>query len=85
VPVATLSGLGNGGSGTVAGLDLGLICSLLGTTTPFSAARLAALYPTHAAFVARWTAAVNADVAAGFIRPADATQLIAAASQSSIS
>jgi hypothetical protein len=81
VPVATLSGLGNGGSTAQAAF----ICSLFGTTVPFSAAKLGTLYPTHAQFVAQWTAAAAADAAAGFIRPADAGQLIAAASQSSVS
>ena len=80
VPVATLSGLGNSGSGAQAAF----ICSLLGTTIPFSAAKLAALYRAHAEFVAQWAAATAADVAAGFIRPADAAQLIAAASGSSV-
>jgi len=45
VPVATLSGLGQSGSA---------FCFLFGTTVPFSAAKLAALYPTHLQFVLRW-------------------------------
>jgi Alpha/beta hydrolase domain len=75
VPVATLSGLGQSGAS---------FCFLFGTTTPFSAAKLAALYPTHAKFAARWAAATLVGVAAGFIRPADARDLIAAAISSSI-
>jgi hypothetical protein len=75
VPVATLSGLGQSGSS---------FCFLFGTTVPFSAAKLAALYPTHARFVARWFADTLADTTAGFIRPADATELIAAAAASSV-
>lgn len=70
VPVATLSGLGQSGS---------TFCFLFGTTTPFSAEKLAALYPTHTAFVARWAAATTSLVRAGFIRPADAVELITAA------
>jgi Alpha/beta hydrolase domain len=80
VPVATLSGLGNTGSGA----EAALFCSLVGTTIPFSAAKLAALYPSHALFTVQWTAAALSDAAAGFIRPADATQLIAAANASSV-
>jgi hypothetical protein len=80
VPVANLSGLGNSGSGP----EAGFICSLVGRTTPFSAVKLAALYPTHAQFTAEWALATVADVAAGFIRPADAAPLIAAASTSGV-
>src|SRR5262249_59913411 len=58
--------------------------SLSGTTSPFSAAKLAALYPLHARFVARWAFDTIADAARGFIRPADAFQLIAAAAASDI-
>jgi hypothetical protein len=79
VPVATLSGLGNTGSGVAA-----LFCSLVGTTTPFSAAKLAALYPLHALFTTEWATATAEDVFAGFIRPADAVQLVAAANASTI-
>jgi hypothetical protein len=75
VPVATLSGLGQSGAS---------FCFLFGTTVPFSAARLAALYPSHARFVARWTAGTLADAAKGFLRPADAAELIAAAAKSDI-
>lgn len=75
VPVATLSGLGQSGSA---------FCFLFGTTVPFSAAKLAALYPSHARFVARWAFDTIADVLRGFIRPADAFQLIAAAAASNV-
>ena len=80
VPVATLSGLGNSGPGP----EAAFICSLLGTTTSFSAAKLAALYPTHAQFVLEWASATAADALAGFIRPADAVNLVAAAQASSV-
>lgn len=80
VPVATLSSLGNTGPAPAAAF----VCSLVGSTAPFSAARLAALYPTHARFVAEWSAATEIDTLAGFIRPADAAQLIAAASASGV-
>jgi hypothetical protein len=75
VPVATLSGLGQSGSS---------FCFLFGTTVPFSAAKLAALYPSHARFVSRWTAATAVATATGFLRPADAAELIAAAAKSGI-
>lgn len=75
VPVATLSGLGQSGSS---------FCFLFGTTAPFSAAKLAALYPSHAQFVRRWAADTAAETAAGFIRPADAAELISAAATSTI-
>ncbi|RAY12975.1 hypothetical protein DPM19_22835 [Actinomadura craniellae] len=74
-PVATLSGLGQTGS---------VFCFLFGTTTPFGAAKLATLYPTRAHFVARWSAATASGVAAGFVRPADAALLVAAARASEI-
>ena len=74
-PVATLSGLGQSGS---------QFCFLFGTTTPFEAAKLAALYPTHQQFARKWATAAAAGVTAGFIRPADAVDMIAAAHKSSI-
>ena len=75
VPVAALSGLGQSGAS---------FCFLFGTTVPLSAARLAALYPSHARFVARWSADTLTGVARGFLRPADAAELISAAAKSSI-
>lgn len=75
VPVATLSGLGQ------AGLSF---CFLFGTTVPFSADKLAALYPTHRQFVAQWASATNAGTRAGFIRPADAIRLVTAAAASEV-
>jgi hypothetical protein len=67
-PVAKLSGIGqpgftaspsspDGNTQTVSGQAL---CGIFGTTAPFSAAQLSALYPTHAAFVAKWDAATAA-------------------------
>jgi hypothetical protein len=75
-PVAVVSGVGaTSGSGSV-------FCALFGRTVPFSPAKIAALYPTHAAFVHRWDDAVDADVASGYLLPADARVLerVAAAS-----
>jgi len=73
-PVATLSGSGQRDGS----------CSLYGTTKPFDAATISALYPSHDAFVAKWDAAVDRAVAGGFLLPADAAHLRAAAGQSSV-
>ncbi|MCT9083873.1 alpha/beta hydrolase domain-containing protein [Streptomyces fulvoviolaceus] len=75
VPVATLSGLGQSGES---------YCFLFGTTTPFAAEKLTALYPSHAAFVAKWSASTAKGAAQGFIRPADAAELMQAAANSAI-
>ncbi|MDX2168135.1 MAG: alpha/beta hydrolase domain-containing protein [Deltaproteobacteria bacterium] len=75
VPIATLSGLGQNG---------GTFCGLAGTTLPFSGNLLAELYPSHAGYVAAVAAATDRAVAAGFIRPADAPLIKAAAEQSAI-
>ena len=53
----------------------GGFCGLFGTTTPFTAEQIAALYPTHAAFVQKWDHAVAADVADGYLLPPDARML----------
>jgi len=74
-PIATLSGLGQSGSG---------YCFLFGTTKPFDAAKLADLYPSHKVFVREWNQAVRAAVKAGFVLSADAPALEAAAAQSTI-
>ena len=42
-PIATLGGVGNSGTGPV-----GKFCVLFGTTVPFNASRIHALYPNHA-------------------------------------
>jgi hypothetical protein len=73
-PIATLLGT-NTGPG---------FCRLFGTTIPLTPAQLHALYPTHDDFVFKWLSAVYTNAAAGFILPADATELINAASSSTI-
>jgi hypothetical protein len=90
-PVATLSGIGQPGSTSLGtqpsnadSISSGTLCSILGTTVPFSAAHLAALYPTHAAFVATWDAAAAAEVKEGYLLPADARTLDRVAAQSTI-
>jgi len=58
VPVATLSG--------EPGPSPSVLCSLLGSTTPFSDARLAELYPTRADYEQRFAESADATIAAGF-------------------
>jgi hypothetical protein len=74
VPIATLSG-------ELPGFSL---CSLFGTTAPFDAATLAALYPDHNAYVAFFNAATDQAVRAGFILQPDAELMKAAAAASDI-
>lgn len=70
VPLATLSGERNEG---------GTFCRLFGTTTPFDAKTIAALYPSHDAYVKAFDKATGATVAAGFLLPVEAKHLRAAA------
>jgi hypothetical protein len=74
-PIAVVSGVPAGGGG---------FCVLFGRTVPFSSAKLAKLYPTHAAFVHKWDRAVAADVADGYLLPADAKNLDRVAANSTI-
>ena len=76
VPIATLTGLGNTGTNP--------LCFLLGTTTPFTTAQLAKLYPNHAVYVLAVERAAAADVRSGFLLPADALQIDATAAASTI-
>lgn len=77
-PIAVVNGTGDTSS---AG---GGFCGLFGSTTPFSAAKLAQLYPTHSVFVTKWNHAVAADVTAGYLLQADATVLDSVARQSTV-
>ena len=88
-PVATLSGIGQPGTTSIGtqpsnadSISSATLCSILGTTVPLTAAHLATLYPTHAAFVARWDAATAAEVKEGYLLAPDARTLdkVAAAS-----
>ncbi len=65
-PIAALGSQGNSGG----------FCVLFGSTVPYDAAHLADLYKTHGQFVAAWARAVKSDRAAGFLLPADATELL---------
>jgi hypothetical protein len=64
VPVLTLE--------TETGQEGSILCRLFGTTTPFDAATLAALYPSHGAFVAAYDKATKRAVKAGFLLKPDA-------------
>ena len=76
VPIATLSGLGQTGGGN--------FCTIFGTTVKFPPIRLSEIYPTHEGYVAAVNDATDSAVAAGFIRPADAPLIKAAAERSDI-
>jgi hypothetical protein len=75
VPIATLSGLGQSGGG---------FCGLFGTTVPFDAATLAALYPTHDAYVKAIVRSARQASRAGFITRIDTTAIKAAAMESNV-
>ncbi len=76
VPVATLSG--------VPGPNPSTICLLLGSTIPFTPARIAQLYPSRTAYLQRYTADADATVKAGFALPADRAALLAFADPSAV-
>ena len=90
-PVAKLSGIGQPGSTPIGAqpsnastISSATLCSILGTTVPFSAAQLAALYPTHADFVSKWDAATAAEMKKGYLLPADARTLNQVAASSTV-
>jgi Alpha/beta hydrolase domain len=68
--------LETGGIGNEALRDEGL-CLLSGYFTDSSQSTLRSLYPTTASYAAKFTAAANAEVAAGFMTPEDAAAAIA--------
>jgi hypothetical protein len=70
VPIATLSGEGQGGS---------VLCILFGTTTLFPAEVLMSLYADQEAYVAAVEESADAAVQAGFLLPTDAELVKAAA------
>jgi hypothetical protein len=77
VPVATLSG--------VPGPNPSTICLLLGSTKPFTTARLAQLYPTRAQYVQRYDADTDATIKAGFALSEDRAALIGFSQPASVS
>lgn len=74
VPTAHLSGVGQTGPGMVV---------LFGVTEPFNAAKLSALYPGgQAEYVGKFNASLKSAIAAGFILPADESEIQAIAAYS---
>ncbi len=74
VPVAVLSGLGQGGES---------FAMLFGRTEPFDSATLSALYPGgEAEYLDRFTASLDATVAAGFLLADDRAEILAVAQAS---
>jgi hypothetical protein len=69
VPVATLSG--------APGPTPSTICLLVGSTKPFTAARLASLYASRADYVKRYDADADSAVTAGFVLSQDRAALLA--------
>ena len=74
-PIATLDAVNSGPSP---------FCSLFGSTTPFTPAQLAALYPTHQDFVTKWTASLFVNTLNGFLLPEDIGELYSAAAAAPI-
>lgn len=74
-PVAALSGLGQSGSS---------FCGIFGTTVPFDDAKLAALYPSNAAYVAAVARANDRAVRQGFLLQPDADLILEYARSSGI-
>jgi Alpha/beta hydrolase domain len=62
-----------------------VLCLLFGDTRPFDAATLAELYPRHQDYVDAVTASADGAVAAGFLRRADADDIVAAAEDADMS
>jgi hypothetical protein len=52
--------------------------------TPFSNSTLQRLYPTHASYVSKYTAAAKESLAGGFLTAEDYDNAVAAAEKSSI-
>jgi hypothetical protein len=71
VPVSTLSGEAPPGAS--------LVCSLFGSTTPFSADVLAALYSDGSVYLETFESSLDAAIVAGFVRPADREEYLAEA------
>jgi hypothetical protein len=59
-------------------------CRLMGSSEPFDATRLASLYPTHDAYVARVREATDKNLKAGYVTKADADATIRDAEHSKI-
>jgi hypothetical protein len=81
-PTATVNGTRNDVAAATPGAPN--FCFLFGHTVPFDAATLAALYPSHAAFVAKFNQAADAIERAGFWLKPEADDAKKAAEASSI-
>jgi hypothetical protein len=81
VPTATNTGQNENGGTTVGGERN---CNLMGTYLVWDDARLAMLYPTHAAYVAKVKEVTAKNLKAGYILKDDAEATIVAAEHSSI-
>jgi hypothetical protein len=75
VPVAALTGLGNTG---------GVFCRLFGTTTPFTAAQLATLYPTRVGYLRLVAADAAGAVAHRVLLLEDAVTIVGRAARSGV-
>jgi hypothetical protein len=73
VPISTLSGAAPPGAS--------IICSLFGSSIPFSQAELVSLYHSKSGYLAAYTSNLNRAVAQGFILSADRAALLAQAGQ----
>ena len=73
VPVSTLSGAAPAGTST--------ICSLFGSTTPFSPSTLVTLYHSRSHYLAAYRADLARSIGRGYILPADRPELMANAQQ----
>jgi hypothetical protein len=80
-PVATLTGTGNRAADTS---PVSSFCVLFGTTTPFDAATLAQLYPTHGTYVQAFTVATKNLARHGFLLPADEQEALFLAVQAPV-
>ena len=76
VPVEVLSG--------VPGPNPALLCLLLGSTTPLTATRIAALYPSRSVYLQRYATDSTRTVRAGFVLAADRRALLAFAEPSKV-
>jgi hypothetical protein len=74
VPIAVYSGQNSGG----------ILCSLFGKTTPFTAAQLTMLYPTHDDYVGKVMAAAMRDEQAGFLLTDDVPLIIQEAQSAAV-
>ncbi len=73
VPVSTLSGAAPAGTS--------VICSLFGTTTPFSAAELTSLYGSKANYIAKYTTDIDKAIADRYLLPSERAELLAQAQE----